>query len=193
MTTEEKRQVILEASKRFSAIVICPEGRGKTVSRIKKGEGVSETVLDRIYARIVALDSGNEDSTIQALDSEKPLPQERGRSEINALREENARLKAEMEKLRSEKETAIQRLDSENLGTIQSLDSNQREAIQNLDSSIPLPQGWYLVERKPSTNATAYWYAGKLIAGKQVWVYVGKNKVQAFVKIQAYLARVTGR
>lgn len=50
--------------------------------------------------------------------------------------------------------------------------------------------GFSLCQRKTG-RTVAYWYAGKQVNGKQVWIYLGRDKSSAESKIKAYLTKIS--
>ena len=86
---------------------------------------------------------------------------------ITLLQIENKRLKDEIENLKVAKVVA--------------------EAFQDVGNQrAERVLGFSLTQRKTGANV-AYWYAGKQIAGKQLWIYLGRDKSGAEAKIKAYL------
>lgn len=51
--------------------------------------------------------------------------------------------------------------------------------------------GFCLTQRKAGTGLNKYWYAGKRINEKLVWVYIGLDKSKAEQKIEAWLTKHT--
>jgi hypothetical protein len=209
MDIEGKKVVILKAIGRYGARKIDPESGGKYAYAVKNGKTVSNAMVERLYKQVLALDSNLDsclDSTLDktldtSLDSglAKPLDKnldspldstaenlstlasklEHMALEIFALREENSKLKREIDEVK-------RRLDNH-------LDSSLDSYLDStLDSGLDKPldkvkiHGFFLTKRQPFKNGRFYWYAGRLVAGKQVWLYIGKDASKAEEKINAY-------
>jgi hypothetical protein len=80
-----------------------------------------------------------------------------------------------------ESEIYLQQLEKENSALREKLSKYEAGALTKDDL-----QGFSLHQRKTSGKAL-FWYAGKMIDGKQVWVYVGKDVSRAKEKINSWL------
>jgi hypothetical protein len=73
---------------------------------------------------------------------------------------------------------------------IESLQKEVSELKSRLTGKIPLPAnksilGWTPQLRKTGGKAQ-YWYCGKRVNGKLLWVFVGKDLAHAEAKIKAF-------
>jgi phosphorylcholine metabolism protein LicD len=80
-----------------------------------------------------------------------------------------------------ESEIYLQQLEKENSALREKLSKYEADALTKDDL-----QGFSLHQRKTSGKAL-FWYAGKMIGGKQVWIYVGKDVSRAKEKINSWL------
>lgn len=65
------------------------------------------------------------------------------------------------------------------------LDNTKNATLDNNSSSI---EGWTFSQRNTGSDEQ-YWYAGKRINGKLKWIYIGKDKNKAELKIKNWLEK----
>ncbi len=184
MNIEKMKMEILNAIKNreVSARIIDKIGKGANITRIRRGESVSETKVQEIYKKLEEKRSGLEETLLEEPRGKleennqifKALEETRGKLEESL--EENTRLKKEI----TTYEIRVVEL-KEQLKELEEIQQKRQEKTREK------VLGFTLVQK--SDHGKLYWYAFKMYRKKMCWVYIGKEKSEARVKIEEWMTK----